>query len=88
MNDHPHPEQPHRHDTSLCAGKNTSTRESSVDPVCGMIVDPATASHHLQHAGEHHYFCSARCLEKFRADPDTYLHPQSNPQAVDVPEGT
>jgi len=43
------------------------------DPVCGMDVDPATATLKLEHAGEIFYFCSAHCLEKFRAHPDLFL---------------
>src|ERR1700691_3341597 len=43
------------------------------DPVCGMNVNPATAKHHLEHAGTSYYFCSAHCAEKFKADPQKYL---------------
>jgi P-type Cu+ transporter len=43
------------------------------DPVCGMNVNPATAKHHLEHAGKSVYFCCAPCAEKFKADPDKYL---------------
>jgi len=44
----------------------------TLDPVCGMAVDPATslAAEHGSHA---YHFCSARCLERFRADPGAYL---------------
>ncbi len=28
------------------------------DPVCGMMVDPATAKHRAQHLGRAYYFCS------------------------------
>jgi Cu+-exporting ATPase len=34
-----------------------------------------------------HYFCSARCLEKFRADPDKYLHPQKSSDFPAAPAG-
>jgi len=43
------------------------------DPVCGMSVDPATAKHRFEHAGETYVFCCAGCLNKFAADPDRYL---------------
>ncbi len=43
------------------------------DPVCGMDVDPETASHRLRHRDQTYYFCCARCLERFRADPDSFL---------------
>jgi Cu+-exporting ATPase len=47
----------------------------SKDPVCGMDVDSSTAKHKFDHAGKPYYFCSAHCLEKFRADPQRYLKP-------------
>jgi P-type Cu+ transporter len=46
------------------------------DPVCGMQVKPATAKHVQEHGGKTVYFCSAGCVEKFKADPGKYLnHP-------------
>ena len=45
------------------------------DPVCGMSVDPHTAKHTAMHAGRPYYFCSARCRERFIADPEKYLAP-------------
>ncbi len=45
------------------------------DPVCGMTVDPVTAKHMHEHAGKTYYFCSPRCLEKFKNDPARYLAP-------------
>ena len=50
------------------------------DPVCGMSVDPATAHHHAEYAGERYYFCGARCRERFTAEPERFLAPsQSSP---------
>ncbi|WP_420560779.1 heavy metal translocating P-type ATPase [Tepidicaulis sp.] len=46
------------------------------DPVCGMDVDPEKTAHRAKAEGERYYFCSARCLEKFEADPARYLHPE------------
>lgn len=43
------------------------------DPVCGMTVNPATAKHHVEHAGTSYSFCCAGCAEKFKADPKKYL---------------
>jgi Cu+-exporting ATPase len=45
------------------------------DPVCGMDVNPSTARYKSEHAAKAYYFCSAHCLEKFRANPDSYLAP-------------
>ncbi len=50
------------------------------DPVCGMMVDPATArGGSVEHAGTKYYFCSPRCAEKFRAEPAKYLSPDYKP---------
>ncbi len=50
------------------------------DPVCGMMVDPATArggSH--AHKGNTYFFCNPRCRERFMADPEKYLDPAYKP---------
>jgi len=48
------------------------------DPVCGMTVAPG-GPHRHEHGGETYAFCSARCLEKFRAEPARYLKPRASP---------
>lgn len=47
-----------------------------IDPVCGMTVDPEKSPHHTVHDGQDFHFCSARCREKFIADPQRYLEPE------------
>ncbi|MEO5937253.1 MAG: heavy metal translocating P-type ATPase [Terriglobales bacterium] len=42
------------------------------DPVCGMTVDPMTASS-SEYKGETYYFCRRKCKRKFEADPQKYL---------------
>ena len=44
------------------------------DPVCGMTVTESSG-HTLQHEGRAYYFCSARCQDKFAANPGQYLAP-------------
>lgn len=56
------------------------------DPVCGMTVDPQTAKYHADHDGRSYHFCSARCHEKFVADPPAYLGERQ--PAPPVPAGT
>lgn len=56
-----------------------------IDPVCGMQVDPNTTAHHAQYEGSDYHFCSARCREKFVADPEKVLSPQA---PVAAPAGT
>jgi len=43
------------------------------DPVCGMTVDPDTAAHRADHASRSYFFCSARCHERFVAEPARFL---------------
>jgi P-type Cu+ transporter len=57
------------------------------DPVCGMTVDPHKTSYRQQHAGRTYYFCSARCRDKFVADPTKYVAATGAPPAP-VAEGT
>ena len=45
----------------------------TLDPVCGMTVDPATAKHRTEHAGKSYFFCSAGCKARFETDPANYL---------------
>ncbi|NOY44194.1 MAG: heavy metal translocating P-type ATPase [Deltaproteobacteria bacterium] len=52
---------------------HSATVDTPTDPVCGMTVDPEKSEHHHTHEGKVYAFCSAHCLEKFRADPQAYL---------------
>ena len=45
----------------------------SIDPVCGMTVDPAAAAGHVDYQGTTYHFCSQHCVHVFRADPEKYL---------------
>jgi len=58
------------------------TRRRTLDPVCGMTVDPATAKHRAEHDGAAYYFCCAGCRDKFISDPGTYLRPIPQTKAV------
>ena len=48
----------------------------TVDPVCGMTVDPDKTKLLSIHRGYKYYFCSKGCLKSFEAEPDKYLHPK------------
>ena len=61
---------------------------SKKDSVCGMTVNPATATHHAQYNGSDYHFCSARCREKFITDPTKYLSPSTATPATATPVGT
>jgi P-type Cu+ transporter len=43
------------------------------DPVCGMTVDPSTATGRAERAGKIYYFCSQRCAKRFKNDPEKFL---------------
>ncbi len=55
------------------------------DPVCGMMVDPVTAKHRAEHAGQDYFFCNPRCREKFVANPEAYLKPAAPAPAAVKP---
>jgi Cu+-exporting ATPase len=81
MDEIEHTHHHHRH-----AVQDTVTAPA-IDPVCGMTVNPATSKHHFEHAGQVFHFCSARCREKFSADPGVYLRPKPADAARVAPAG-
>src|SRR5215213_1980951 len=50
-----------------------------------MSVDPEATPHHFGREGTTYHFCSERCLDRFRADPDHYLNPPANHSALGAP---
>ena len=52
------------------------------DPVCGMTVNPETAAGSFAHGGNHYYFCSKHCLEKFRGSPENFIGPNAQFEAM------
>ena len=71
---------------SCCAGHEAPAESIAIDPVCGMKVNQQTAKHHAEVDGRIWYFCSARCREKFIADPQAYLEGKAAP--APAPAGT
>ena len=60
----------------------------TIDPVCGMTVDPDTTTLNAEHGGHTYYFCSAGCRTKFIANPAKYLNTELIKAAADVqPKG-
>jgi Cu+-exporting ATPase len=57
------------------------------DPVCGMTPKADTPHRHV-HAGQTYRFCSARCVEKFRAEPQRYLAPVEPSEPKPAAAGT
>ncbi len=44
----------------------------AIDPVCGMDVDPTSATQRVEHEGETILFCSESCRTKFLEHPDRF----------------
>jgi Cu+-exporting ATPase len=63
-------------------------RAGALDPVCGMRVDPEHAAAKSTYQGQSYYFCSAGCRAKFDGDPEKYLHPGAQPEAMHAVEYT
>ncbi|HYJ87728.1 MAG TPA: heavy metal translocating P-type ATPase [Pyrinomonadaceae bacterium] len=51
----------------------------SIDPVCGMTVNPNAAAGAHEHKGQTYYFCSTHCLKKFSEDPERFLNKTTEP---------
>jgi|SRR5579883_1742340 xanthine dehydrogenase accessory factor len=47
--------------------------ETALDPVCGMIVEIATARHRSMYEGREFYFCCPACKRLFERNPQEYL---------------
>lgn len=51
----------------------TKSRDTFVDPVCGMEVDEKDAAATSVHQGETYYFCAVSCKEKFEENPKKFI---------------
>jgi Cu+-exporting ATPase len=57
----------HSHNRMTAAApRGLSTKDLAKDPVCGMMVDKASALH-TERAGRHYYFCSSGCQRTFES---------------------
>ncbi len=57
------------------------------DPVCGMEIASEDAAGSHVHDGVRYYFCSAKCLHDFRADPERYTRPPPDRPATPSASG-
>jgi Cu+-exporting ATPase len=80
-------EPDHVHDHAGAAALHAGSAHLTKDPVCGMDVDPHTAKHRADNAGRTYYFCSARCRERFVAEPAKFLTAEGT-KPEPAPEGT
>ena len=86
--DHAHQASPSSDGIGGASKPSVAPEGAAIDPVCGMTVDPATTAHHAAHQGTGYHFCSARCRERFVAEPEKYLSPASKTPEVAAPAGT
>jgi P-type Cu+ transporter len=75
------------HSHAGCGGKHGDGDKAAgavfvLDPVCGMRVHPATAKHRYSHNGQDYFFCSARCRQRFEAEPEKFLAPEQPERAA------
>src|ERR1700723_467866 len=86
--DHDHHHGAETQVISCCGGKHGEADKApapAIDPVCGMKVARETAKHRFAYRGQDYFFCSARCRERFEAEPEKFLKPKQ-PEAA--PAGT
>jgi xanthine dehydrogenase accessory factor len=50
-----------------------TSASTAIDPVCGMIVETATARHHSAYDDREFYFCCPACKRLFEQNPQEYL---------------
>ena len=65
-----------RHFLSLETDPQYQRASTTVDPVCRMVVNAASAAASVEHARTCLYFCSTGCRDKFVEDPESYLRPR------------
>ena len=53
--------------------KSSPIEKPVVDPVCGMSVNPETATIKALIAGQNYYFCAEGCRKAFEENPQKYL---------------
>ena len=54
--------------------KDSQTR--TIDPVCGMDVEPGRTKLVSVHKGHSYWFCAESCRRAFEADPNKYMDPK------------
>jgi xanthine dehydrogenase accessory factor len=69
---HVHKEELHE-ETGHVIDISAHLPETALDPVCGMMVETATARHRSTHDGRDVYFCCPACKRLFEANPQQYL---------------
>ncbi len=74
------PQEEQAQDTKPEQDSNTA-----LDPVCGMMVEIATARHHSVMDGQDFYFCCPACKRLFERNPQEYLVSDPTREGGDLP---
>jgi membrane fusion protein, copper/silver efflux system len=61
---------------------SVTTAAKTIDPVCGMEVDPSSAAYRSEYQGATWYFCSRECKTKFDAAPAKYAPRKATPSGA------
>jgi P-type Cu+ transporter len=75
-----------KRDRPTSALKDNATHTDTIDPVCGMTVDPEQAAGAAEYQGRRYLFCSSSCLARFQATPEQYIHHRSTEEAPVSPQ--
>ncbi|VAX39326.1 Lead, cadmium, zinc and mercury transporting ATPase; Copper-translocating P-type ATPase [hydrothermal vent metagenome] len=78
-----HEERKH-HEQHAKSDAQSETR-SVTDPICGMKIKPDAIAETITHGGETYHFCSTSCAEKFRGDPEEYVHTHGSEKSEPPP---
>jgi P-type Cu+ transporter len=61
------------HQLNVLSPGDSNAREPTIDPVCGITVDPTTAKWTATHDAIDYCFCSRSCRDRFVAQPAAYI---------------
>ena len=78
----------HASTAEVTTGAALHSKQSAIDPVCGMSVDTETGKPHFSRDQQKWHFCSRSCHDKFADNPDYYLSGQHKKDAANAPVGT
>jgi YHS domain-containing protein len=56
---------------------SATTNEKTIDPVCGMEVEPGRTRLVAVYQGHSYWFCARGCREAFEKNPKKYLEPKT-----------
>ncbi|WP_417496270.1 heavy metal translocating P-type ATPase [Maricaulis sp.] len=73
---------------NCCGGSHHTQDAAAIDPVCGMSVDKAAGKPQFEQEGITWHFCSARCHQRFAADPEHFLSGAHRRAEAAAPAGT